>query len=296
MQRRPLGTTGRLVSVIGLGGAGLGGVYGAITDDQAVETVSCALARGVDFIDTAPLYGVSEERLGLALAGRREQVFLATKVGLLRGGARITAADDVRRSVADSLRRLRTDYLDLLQYHELQPDIAAAVLADGGAVEAMVRLREEGVVRHLGVTGRQLGTLCDALRTEQFATVLTYLEYSPLTLAAQDALFPLAASLGVGLIAGSPLGAGLLAGADLSSLSRPLDDPALRRAHAVSALAAQAGWSVPDLAIAFELADPRVSVLIPGANSPDQVAAAVAAAGRRVPFDLLERVRAIAVS
>jgi len=292
MQRRPLGTTGRQVAVMGLGGAGLGGVYGAITDAQAVETVSAALAAGVDFIDTAPLYGVSEERLGLALSGRRDEVVLATKVGILRGGARITAADDVRRSVDDSLRRLRTDHLDLLQYHELQPEIASTVLAADGALGAMCRLRDQGLVGHLGITGRHLATLCEALRTEQFATVLTYLEYSPLTLAAQQELFPVAAEFGAGVIVGSPLGAGLLTGADLSAGSRPPGDPALRRARAVSALAAEAGWSVPDLAFAFELADPRVSVLIPGANSPEQVAGAE----RRLPEELVEQIRAIAVS
>ena len=114
---------------MGLGGAGLGGVYGPLTDEQAVAAVHAALDLGVDFIDTAPSYLASERRLGLALADRRDRVTLATKAGILPGGERALTFDAVLRSVDESLRRLQTDHVDLLQYHELAPAIASQVLA-----------------------------------------------------------------------------------------------------------------------------------------------------------------------
>ncbi|MBI2300210.1 MAG: aldo/keto reductase [Armatimonadetes bacterium] len=295
MRPRPLPRTDLPFPPIGLGGAGLGNVYGPVTDGQVAAIVTRALDLGVSFIDTAPLYGPSEERLGLALAGRREEVILATKCGLHRGGGRELTFDGILRGVEASLQRLRTDRLDVLQYHEIQPEIAGQVLSADGPLGAMRRLRDEGVVRLLGVTGRDLETLCLAVRTGAFDTVLTYMEYSPLTLAAQRTLFPVAAEHGVAVIAGSPLHGGLLSG-DPARLDGRHDPAVAERARRFHALAAEAGWSVPELALAFELADPRVATVIPGFTSVAEVESAVRAAERGVPGELIAAIIRIATS
>lgn len=300
LARRTLGFSGLEVGVIGLGGAGFGGVYGQVGEEQAVATIRRAIELGVNYLDTAPSYGTSEQFLGPALEGLRDRVILATKAGLLRGrGGRELTYDGILRSVEESLKLLRTDYLDILQYHEIQPAIADQVLADDGPLGALRRLRDEGVCRYLGITGRDLDTLGRAVRTGEFTLALTYMEYSPLTLAAQSRLFPVTAERNVGLVAGSPLVAGLLTGSTPEEiLQRRPRTPSdkLDQVRRLQQLAAAHGWSVPELSLAFELADPRVTVLIPGASSPAEVTQNVAAAGRELPAELLQGVREISSS
>jgi L-galactose dehydrogenase/L-glyceraldehyde 3-phosphate reductase len=170
MKLRRLGRTGLLVSEVGLGGAGIGHVWGATTDAQCIAAVRRAVDLGINFFDTSPMYGAgrSEENLGRGLAGVRARVFIATKVRLRSEGdfADMTAA--VRRSVEESLGRLRTDVIDVLQvHHQLGPaggQYLAAVgpppryayrltcdqASDLGA--AMLRMVEAGKVRFLGIT------------------------------------------------------------------------------------------------------------------------------------------------
>jgi len=146
---RPLGRTGHQVTLLGLGG------QAALEDparrDRSRAIVERALALGVNYLDTAPTYGggASEEVLGEALRGRRDRVFLASKT-------RDRSYDGAMRQLEGSLRRLRTDHLDLWQVHDLGSDADLALLrAREGALRAMERARAEGVVRFLGVTGHQ---------------------------------------------------------------------------------------------------------------------------------------------
>jgi aryl-alcohol dehydrogenase-like predicted oxidoreductase len=147
---RPFGRTGTRVSILGLGGWHLGVPE---TDREAVRLVHRALAAGITFMDNAWDYndGLSEERMGKALAGRRGGAFLMTKVCTHGRDARTAM-----RQLEDSLRRLRTDYLDLWQIHEVVfDDEPARYFARGGAVEALDRAREQGKVRFVGFTGHK---------------------------------------------------------------------------------------------------------------------------------------------
>jgi aryl-alcohol dehydrogenase-like predicted oxidoreductase len=166
MRRRRLGRTGLLVSEVGFGGGGIGGVYGQTTFEEAVRAVRRGLELGVNFFDVAPAYGdgLAERVLGEGLTGRRDGVIVATKVALeeeslgdLRGF--------VRRSVEGSLARLGTDYLDLLLVHnplssmrgrplQVPGDIYMVTAAEALALgEELQRLQQQGIVRHLGFTG-----------------------------------------------------------------------------------------------------------------------------------------------
>ena len=277
------------VPVMGLGGAGLGDVYGSISEAEAVATVHRALDLGIQFIDTAPLYGSSERRLGLALADRRPEAFLATKVGLLAGMERVLDYDAILRSVEESLKRLRVDSLDLLQYHEIEPEIAARVLADDGPLGAMRRLQEEGVTRFLGVTGRHLPTVAAAVATDAFDTVLTYHECHLLRHPAIDVLFPVAAEHDVGVINGSPLAAGLLTGEEpLRRFADRADDADVQRAQRVWQWARDEDVDLPALALQFGLRDPRLTVQIPGAKNVAEVEASVSALAVEFPSEVWE--------
>jgi len=278
MERRRLGRTEVEVGVMGLGGAGLGDVYGPVTEAEAVAAVHGALDLGVNFIDTAPLYGSSEARLGVALEGRRSEVFLATKTGLLPGMERVLDSDGILRSVEASLARLRVDSVDLLQYHEIEPEIADRVLADDGPLGAMRRLQEEGRARFLGVTGRQLPALAAAVATGAFDTVLTYHECHLIRSQARQALLPVAAEHDVGVINGSPLAAGLLTGEEpFARFADRRGEPDTQAAQRLWKRARAAGVNLPALALQFGLRDPRLTVQIPGAKTLAEVAANVAA-------------------
>jgi aryl-alcohol dehydrogenase-like predicted oxidoreductase len=169
VKHRRLGRTGLEVSEVGLGGAGLGHAWGATTDAECVQAVRRALDLGITFFDTSPVYGAgkSEENLGVGLAGSRDRVILATKVRLKTEDELDDMATAIRQSVEVSLKRLGTDYVDILQIHHqvgrargrylavADPPIEATRLsvADGLAfAEAARGLVEEGKVRFLGIT------------------------------------------------------------------------------------------------------------------------------------------------
>jgi aryl-alcohol dehydrogenase-like predicted oxidoreductase len=170
MKYRLLGRTGLSVSEVGFGGAGIGHVWGATTDAQCLQAVHRAVDLGINFFDTSPMYGggKSEENLGLGLAGLRERVFIATKVRLKTAEDLTNMERAVRSSVEQSLRRLRTDHIDVLQiHHQLGPDGGQYVAAVGPPPRhayrltrelgldlggAMQRMVEEGKARFLGIT------------------------------------------------------------------------------------------------------------------------------------------------
>ncbi len=163
MDRRPLGRSGLTVPVLGWGTVKIGrnrGVkypqsFDLPSDAQVEALVDCALECGIDFFDTAPAYGESEERLGRALKGRRDRVLLSTKVGEDFDGQRSHYAFDpesVRRSVERSLRRLQTDYLDLLLLHSDGRD--RDLLEDHDLLRTLVELKEKGRVRATGISAK----------------------------------------------------------------------------------------------------------------------------------------------
>lgn len=169
MKHRRLGRTGIQVSEVGFGGAGIGHAWGATSDEECVGAVRRALDRGIDFFDTSPMYGAgkSEENLGAGLGGDRQRVVLATKVRLQDEDERDAMAAAIRRSVEASLRRLKTDYIDILQIHHQVGDERGRYLAvadppryalrlsvaDGLAFADAARpLKESGKVRFLGIT------------------------------------------------------------------------------------------------------------------------------------------------
>jgi aryl-alcohol dehydrogenase-like predicted oxidoreductase len=216
MPRRALGRGGLVVSAMGLGCMGMSEFYGAANErDEAesVATIHRALELGIDFLDTADMYGplTNEELVGRAIRGRRDRVVLATKFGIVRDAADpgrrgISGRPDyVRQACEGSLKRLGTDHVDLYYQHRVDPSVPIEE-----TVGAMARLVEEGKVRYVGLSEAAPDTLRRAAGEHPVAALQT--EYSLWSRDPEDGLLETCRALGIGFVAYSPLGRGFLTG------------------------------------------------------------------------------------
>ncbi|WP_440711397.1 aldo/keto reductase [Herbiconiux sp. YIM B11900] len=269
------------VSRLGLGAMTMAGTYttgGALDDDESVRAIHRALDLGVTHLDTAEVYGPfhSEEVVGRAVRGRREQVVIATKFGLIghrgEGGPAVDSSpENVRAAVEGSLRRLGTDYIDLYYQHRVDP--VTPIEETAGAVAELVA---EGKVRHFGLSEAAPATIRRAHAVHPVAALQT--EYSLWTRDVEADILPLLRELGIGLVPYSPLGHGLLAGrirtvADFSDDDWRKTNPRftgenfdrnLRLADEVRAIGAEAGATAAQTALAWLLTRGDDIAPIPG--------------------------------
>lgn len=211
MQKRHLGTEGLTTSALGLGCMGLSQAYGPADDGESIATLRRALDLGVSLLDTAMSYGAghNEQLVGRAIAGRREQVVLATKFGIVRDehGVHLDGRPEhVRGYCEASLSRLGVEVIDLYYLHRVDPDVPVA-----DTVEAMAALVAEGKVRHLGLSEAKAGQLEQASAVHPIAALQC--EWSLFWREPEDDVIPAARRLGIGLVPYSPLGRGMLTGA-----------------------------------------------------------------------------------
>lgn len=276
--KRRLGRDGPEVSAIGLGCMGMSEFYGAASDQVSIATIHHALDRGVTFLDTADMYGVgrNEELVGTAIRDRREEVFLATKFGNVRGpngeflGVKGNP-DYVRSACDDSLRRLGVEVIDLYYQHRVDPEVPIE-----DTVGAMVRLKEAGKIRYLGLSEAAPRTIRRAQAVHPITAVQT--ELSLWSRDAEAEVVPTVRELGIGYVAYSPLGRGFLTGQIKSSDDFPEDDfrkhhprfqgenfeRNIQLVHEVEKMAREKGCSTAQLALAWVLAQGDDIVPIPG--------------------------------
>ncbi|MBC7630302.1 aldo/keto reductase [Aeromicrobium sp.] len=296
---RPLGNSGITVPVVGVGCNAFGT---RIDVDQTRAVVDAAIENGVAFFDTADAYGLgeSEELLGRALAGRRDEAVVATKFGMDMQGrsgddhGRRGSAAYVRSAAEASLRRLGIDHIDLYQLHT--PDPLTPIEETLGALSELVG---EGKVRAIGCSNLQAWQLVDAAWTsktghlESFVTAQN--EYSLYNRTAEVELTPACLALGVGILPYFPLAYGLLtgkygrdvpapSGSRLEAQAQRLADADWDRIDALQAFAVERNISVLELAIGGLAEQPGVASVIAGATRPEQVEAN-AAAGRWMPSE-----------
>ncbi len=219
MKTRTLGSQGLEVSEIGLGCMGMSEFYGSADDAESIATIRRALDLGVDFLDTADMYGpfTNEQLVGAAIAGRRDEVVVATKFANVRGeqgewlGIR-GDSDYVRKACDDSLRRLGIETIDL--YYQHRVDVGTPIEETVGAMGELV---EAGKVRYIGLSEAAPATIRRAHEVHPISALQT--EYSLWSRDVEDEILPTVRELGIGFVAYSPLGRGFLTGA-----FRSLDD------------------------------------------------------------------------
>ena len=271
---RRLGRTELRVTALSLGCASIGNVHH--TDREAIETVRGAIELGINFLDTSPAYYESERRVGLALAGGwRERVYLETKVGTHPSRRGDYSARATRWSVENSLRQLKTDYLDAVLIHD--PSDIESPLAPGHALDELLDLKGRGVIGHVGLGVRSHDSHRRAIETGLCEIVLTYLDYTLLDQSAARTTIALAQAHDVGLILGSVLGIGKLTGVE------PTGDAT---AHAMWDWCRRRGFSVRDFALQFCLSATFECTVMPGPGSPEHLAEVWGSAHRDIPAEL----------
>jgi D-threo-aldose 1-dehydrogenase len=295
---------------LGLGCAQLGNLYRAMSDETATAIVEAAWTHGVRYFDTAPHYGLglSERRLGTALAGRpRGEYVLSTKVGRLLeenpayAGERDTAAgfdvpatlvrrrdysrDGVLRSLESSMDRLGVDRIDIAFVHDAENHVEEAL---AGAIPALIELREQGVLTGVGLGMNYAGVLAEFIRRSDVDTVMIAGRYTLLEQPALDELLPLCVARSVSVVAAGVFNSGILAspvpGGTYNYDAAPAD--LVDRARRIADVCARFGVELPAAAIALPAVHPAVRSVVLGASSVAQVEANAARAAADVPAAL----------
>ncbi|MFN3387901.1 MAG: aldo/keto reductase [Allosphingosinicella sp.] len=306
MEKRRLGRDGPLVSALGLGCMAMSRHYGPVDDAQSIATIHRALELGIDFLDTADMYGWghNEELIARALAGKRGGVFLATKFGNLRNPDGSLKVDGrpayVRAACEASLARLKVETIDLYYQHRVDPDVPIEE-----TVGAMAELVREGKVRFLGLSEAGPETIRRAHATHPIAALQT--EYSLWTREVEAEILPTVRALGIGFVAYSPLGRGFLAGQVRSEEDVQAEgDGRVRHprfqgdnlranlaiARTVEAMAAEKGCTPAQLALAWVLAKGEDVVPIPGTRRIGHLEQNAAALDLALSPEEVERIEA----
>jgi L-galactose dehydrogenase len=274
MQYTRLGSTDLTVSKLAFGTGPLGELFGPLDEADALSVVREALDLGITFIDTSPYYGSAEERLGKALVGRRDEVVLGTKAGRYGFDDFDFSPARIRRSVENSLRLLRTDYVDILQLHDIEFVPLAGVFEESYA--ELAALRDEGKCRYIGMTGYPAATMARAMRETDLDVVLTYSHATLLDDTLQRELEPVAREQAVGLINAAAVALGLLTpGGSAIEIDHPAT-PLIRAAAArMVALCADRGVDIAFVANQYSIQRSGCATTLIGTGKPHHLRAAV---------------------
>lgn len=292
MKYAKLGTTDLTVSQLGFGTGPLGELFGPLDESAALRVVQQAIDLGINFIDASPYYGNAEERLGKALAGRRSDVVLGTKAGRYGFEDFDFSPARLRQSIEQSLTLLRTDYVDIFQLHDIEFVPLGPVFED--AYAELVRLREEGKCRYIGMTGYPQAAMMRAMQETDLDVLLTYCHATLLDDTLQRELAPVAAERGVGLINAAAVALGLLTpnGPNIGT-SHPASSPIREAAAKMVQHAAARGADIAFLANQYAIQRSGCATTLIGTGKISHLHSAVEAAEAEIDEELLEELLAL---
>ncbi|QQR34692.1 aldo/keto reductase [Devosia oryziradicis] len=312
-EKRRVGRTDLQVTTLGLGGASLAGIFSAVPAEQARATVSHALDVGINYVDTAPQYGLgrSEHLMGDVLRERREDVVLSSKVGRLLKP--VSAAeqdkgnwvdplpfnqlydysyDAVMRSFEDSQQRLGLEKIDILYVHDIGVATHGvegnkplwAQLA-GGGYKALRELRDAGVVKAIGLGVNEWEVLMDAFQLGDWDVFLLAGRYTLLEQTSLDPFMTTCVQRGSSVVVGGPFNSGILVGGDKFNYAKAPDD-VVAKVRAIEAVCREFGVPLPAAALQFPLTHPAVCNVLPGPRSPQELDGILGWWDAKVPGEL----------
>jgi len=302
MKKVVLGKTGLEVSRLAFGGLFVASFVSQL--DEAKKAVQRAVERGINYIDTAPGYGNSEEVLGKSLEGIAQPLVLSTKLGGRPTPFLPQDKNCLMESVKESLRLLKRDHVDILMIHEPDRPGQYDWWTDwqdlkGPVLEVLADLKKQGVIRFTGLGGTTAYEMAHLVKTGKFDVLLTAYNYSLLWREAAIEVIPAAKAQNMGIVVGSPLQQGALSCKYEEAINDPrvywLSKPRREQFKALYRLVDECGLSLPELGIRFVLSNPDVHCVLMGARSASEVDQNVTAAEKgALPAELLKRLDAIA--
>ena len=299
MEMRELGRTGLRLSALGFGASSLGGVFHSLREEDGIQAVFAAIEGGINFIDVSPYYGYLRAEMVLGKALRqlpRESFILSTKVGRYgsdeAGNSWDYSAKRARESVFESMERLGVDYLDLINVHDIEFADLRQVCEE--TLPALVELREQGVVRHVGITDLQLENLRYVVEHVPAGTVESVLNFCHYCLCDDKLLdfLEFFEERGIGVINASPLSMGLLSSRGAPAW-HPAPAPLQAACRRAAAHCAAAGYPIERLAVEYSVGDPRIASTLFSTTRADNVRANIRYAASQPDETLLRQVREI---
>lgn len=292
MHYRQLGHTGLNVSVLSFGGSSLGGAFRQTDDGESIRTVHTALDLGINFIDVSPYYGATkaETVLGQALKGiARDSYILATKVGQYGDGIFDFSADRVTRSLDESCARMGVDYIDVLHCHDIEFADLNQIVDE--TLPALVKLREDGRIGHIGITGLPLKifpAVIDRVGLGVVDAILSFCHYE-LNDSSLEKLLPYFKANRVGVINASPTGMGLLTERGVPSW-HPAPKSIVEGCRRAVEYCQSVGADIVKLAVQYSISHPAIATTLVGTASPENIEKNVRFAEEPVDFELMARV------
>jgi len=286
---KTLGKTGLKVSIVGFGASPLGGEFGSIDPEEGRRAVNYAIEQGINYFDVAPYYGrtLAETRLGEFLEGKRDKIILTSKACRYDISDFDFSAKRVMRSIEESLKRLRTDYIDIYQIHDVEYGKREQVISE--TLPAMFKLAEQGKIRFVGITGYPLTPLKEIAGTADIDTILSYCRYNLMDTTMDDILTPVARRRGIGLVNASPLHMRVL-----TEKGAPYWHPAPKKvfetAEKVAQLCRRRGTTISELAMQFALEHKDVAITLVGMSKVRHVEANIKIVGTKLEPKLLAEV------
>lgn len=292
LTKRRLGQTHMEVTTMSLGGAGLGGIFGSVSDAEGIAAVEKGLELGLNWLDTSPKYGEAEKRMGLALQGvPRDSYYISSKVGSHPSRPYDYSAEATFWTVENSLKVLGIDYLDICLIHEPEPEHINQALGPKGAMEALVELKNQGVIKSIGIGVQHHDLIRQAIDTNHLDVALTVNDYTLLRQSVLSGVCDYAEPHGIGIVNGAALAMGLLSGRHPKTIGTSVWTPPRNEVESALKMyewCEDRGVNILGLALQFSLRQSRIDCTLIGPANAEEVQGCWDAVTTEIPQSVLD--------